>query len=157
LELTPYEIALIGVGSAIVGALLTAWLGYRFAIDISKREFANAMKIADLAAIETQRRDDLLLVRQAAAKFRGVFAAGTEWNAQWQATFFPNQATAIEEFRVFIEPERLEAYNKAWDEYHRPQRTNGNIRFEEYYVGDELKCRNNFKTKIEAVLEFAKE
>jgi GH18 family chitinase len=112
-----------------------------------------------------------LLVRQAAAKFRGVFAAGiafynrsnikcsggTEWNAQWQATFFPNQATAIEEFRVFIEPERLEAYNKAWDEYHRPQRTNGNIRFEEYYVGDELKCRNNFKTKIEAVLEFAKE
>lgn len=45
-----YEIACIGIGGVIVGALITAWAGYRFAIDISKREFVNNKEIARHAA-----------------------------------------------------------------------------------------------------------
>jgi hypothetical protein len=159
LELGAYEIACIGVGGMIVGALLTAWAGYRFTLDISKREFENAKKLSEFERF-----------RHAASKFKNIFAEGIafynffniktdghNWNIKWQERYFPAQATAIEEFRPFVKTERLSDYQKAWNEYHHPQGIFGGKNFNEYFIGDEKEVRDNFKKRIDAILEFTKE
>jgi hypothetical protein len=62
------------------------------------------------------------------------------------------QAIAIEEFRHYVPRKSREAYQKAWENYHKPQGAGGSVYLTEYAIGEgkaEL-----FKSRIHAILQF---
>jgi len=129
------------------------WQGYHLSKS-SEKAFAQAKEISD----REQRR-------QVVAKFKSAFASAigkykiipdNRIDGSIDTMLrdeLPSQSIAIEEFRWFIAPEKAEAYQKAWEEYHLE---GGGINFTNYWMRPPDVCRNNFKTKIEAILEFAK-
>jgi hypothetical protein len=166
-------VPIITTGFGIIGSIFGVYLGQRIgkknAVEVSEKQFAHSRELAEKSAIETRERGDLAHFRQAAGKFRAVFAIGIanynlsnikskghDWNCKWQDNYFPGQAAAIEEFRPFIKPERLSDYQKAWEEYHHPHGLNDPRRFDDYFIGEETKCREEFLRRISAILEFAK-
>jgi hypothetical protein len=97
----------------------------------------------------------------AAARLRAVFAPAiakyslikeTEIETMLKSEL-PAQAAAIEEFRPFVPNQEQERYQKAWEDYHRPQSANGSVYFLDYVMGNSR--RQLFQERIHAILKFA--
>ena len=138
----PCEVAFIGVGGTLLGAILGAAITYYFAIRIATRN----NRIA------------------AGAKLRAAFSPFiAEYNFKarkgdfyLQEEIFKNalvsQGAAIEEYRWFVPPERQRAYQKAWEDYYWNY---GSVYFTDYMVGKDKE--KLFKQRIDAILKFTEE
>lgn len=103
------------VTAAILGALVGAFITYRFALHLVTRQHALSKELADLAA----------------ARFRAAFASTQAfiYIAQKHGTHdrpavdehvksaLLGQGAAVEEFRPFVGPEHRAEYQQAWEEY----------------------------------------
>lgn len=108
------------VTAAILGALVGAFITYRFALHLVTRQHALTKELADRDAR-----------RLAAARFRAAFASTQAfiYIAQKHGTHdrpdvdehvkseLLGQGAAVEEFRPFVGPEHRAGYQQAWEEY----------------------------------------
>lgn len=112
MELSPYEIALIGGGFTIVGALVGAWIGYRSAIKIHTITEFN----------------------KAAAKFRAAFLPQIIYlthNADIHScgnlrevldrSYLREHLQALETFKAHLCAIKRDRIQKAWDDYCYPK------------------------------------
>ena len=144
MKVDAYDIALIGGGFTIVGALLGALVGYWLARLLAER---NALI-------------------SARAKFRAAFAPAiaTIYLARHHGDHdrpivgdllkeqLLGHASAVEEFRPFVSDRA--AYQKAWEEYRSTVRQDNHaIDTEEWGTNAEL--WSSLESKIHAVLRFA--
>lgn len=108
------------VTAAILGALVGAFITYRFALHLVTRQHELSKELADHEAR-----------RLAAARFRAAFAPTQAfvYVAQKHGTHdrpdvdahvkgaLLAQGAAVEEFRPFVGPEHRAGYQQAWEEY----------------------------------------
>jgi hypothetical protein len=110
MEISPYGIALIGVGSVALGALLGAWVTYRFSIslaNINARRFAG-MKLREAFGPELAKLRHSQTLIPGAVESSAVLAGA-----------FLKHEIAVNEFRFFLRDAELEAFNEAWQNYYR--------------------------------------
>lgn len=105
-------------------------------------------------------------LNKAIGDFRGTFAPAiakfpllsdaNKIDAMLREELIP-QSVAIERFRPFVRPDKKDAYQKAWDQYHQSHKRNGvsSVYFLDYAVGDEKERFKFFNERIHAILLFA--
>lgn len=155
-NITPYDIAIIGGGFTVVGALIGAFITYRFSLKLAEKQFINSCALAD--------RQEL---RIASAKFFAAFAPAVAqiYLARHHGTHdipivgnilkdaLVSHASAIEEFRPFVSDGA--AYQEAWEHYRKAVRQDNNdINTAEW--GTDAPLWATVEAKIHAVLESAK-
>ena len=138
--------------AAIVGALIGAWITYRFSLGLVTKQ--NAI--------------------EAAAKFRAAFAPtlamvylarhhGTH-NRPDDDKFIKDNlllhASAIEEFRIFVPKSKRSEYQVAWEEYRKAVREDIYVRTGEEWATSEEENRDVqhgeiIETKIHKILQYA--
>ena len=104
--MNPYGIALVAGGFTIIGALLGAWLMYRFAIKLANR---NARHIVGLRLREAFAPE--------LAKLQHPEGRGIAEIPHILKTAFEKHQMAVNEFRFFLAGDKLDRFNKAWKEY----------------------------------------
>ena len=109
MSLTPYDIALIAGGFAIVGVLSGSFITYRFALILAnkgeRRSAAIKLRTAfsqQLASIKLAERDTAVLV-----EIQHILNGSLR-----------EQAIAVEEFRRFVVAADATCYEKAWNNYY---------------------------------------
>lgn len=142
--------------AAILGALMGAWITYRFALGLTEKQFNNSRTLADREA-----------VRSSVAKFRAAFAPAlaeiylarhhgphdTPVVGDILKKSLLAHAYAIEEFRPFASDGA--AYQEAWEEYRKTVR-------QDNWAIDSAEWETDEETwsvpegKINAILQFAK-
>jgi len=106
-EVGVYEIALIGVGSTVVGALLGAWISYYFSLrlaDIRVRQDANCR-----------------LTTTFHRELANIYPTPVNWPADihsYLSTKFPTLQAAVGEFRHYLPVQEWEAFDSAWFNYY---------------------------------------
>lgn len=152
MQLGAYEIAIIGVAGTIAGALIGAWITYRFALSLSQ------------VAAE----------REAIIKFRAAFkeellALDTALTENYIDTCdllkaaFEKHRLAVFDFRPFLKGKRQEEFDQAWRNYYGYD-DDQNVKLEfllkysgKGYGGEESRNRRAVAVaNIEKLLEFAK-
>ena len=103
---------------------------------------------------------------KAAGEFRGAFAPAiakfpllndaNAIDAMLKEELIP-QSVAIERFRPFVHPDKTDAYQDAWENYHQSHKREGvsSVYFLDYAIGDEKKRFKLFNDHIHAILSFA--
>lgn len=108
MEPTAYEIAVIGGGFAIVGALIGTWSGYRLTLSLSqftaKRDAATKFRAAF--------RDELLALNPA-------LTMNAPDTCDLLTTAFEKHRVAIFDFKPFLSTADAERLEKAWQDYYR--------------------------------------
>lgn len=142
--------------AAILGALMGAWITYRFASGLTEKQFNNTRVLADREA-----------ARVSAAKFRAAFAPalaeiylarhhsphGTPVVGDILKKSLLAYASAIDEFRPFASDGA--AYQEAWEEYRKAV-------WQDNSVIDSAEWETDAETwsiiegKINVILQFAK-
>jgi hypothetical protein len=153
LELSTYEIAIIGVGGTIVGALLGAWFGYRFSLSLAN---VAARREAATRLIEAF-KDEILALNPALYAMKVDLATFLE-------SAFPKHRAAVLYFSYFLKPKERTAFHNAWYEYccHPDARNENTIPFLDQYscrgltIEQEHQMKEHAKSRIEKILEFAK-
>ena len=145
-------IAAIGAAATIIagfgGAALGSFFAYKTGMKLVQKTHANAFELATFNKF-----------KGAGGNLRAAFApAIAKYPLQRSSDFnvvdkmlrdeITIQAIAIEEFRPFVATERKEAYQKAWENYHRPEGAGRSVFFLEY-TNEKL-----FKDRIHAILQF---
>ena len=151
MQLGAYEIAIIGVAGTIIGALMGAWITYRFALSLSQ------------VAAE----------REAIIKFRAAFkeellALDTALTKNYIDTCdllqaaFGKHRLAVFDFRPFLEGKRRDKFDQAWRNYYGYDDDQSvKLEFLLKYSGkgygreESVKRRSAAITNIEKLLEFA--
>lgn len=153
MELSAYEIALISGGFGIVGALLGVVISHRLALRVATVQFEDAIRLNRIAAI-----------REAGNNLRFVFAqqlAAIKVDQNQSAVDIQRRLEStvdmltgeMENFRFYVAPENLPAYDEACQEY----RAIAHIRAMNYFAGfDGREPLKVFEEKVHAVLRFAK-
>ena len=141
MKLGAYEIALIGIGGTVCGALLGAYITYYFSTLLAERNERQtaigklrAAFVGELAAIRLAHSDIEVLIE--------IY--------QTIAGPIMRQAAAIEEFRPFLDISKQKEYQEAWQKYY-------NFASSVYSHGDQNE-RNILapaKEMIESILKFA--
>jgi hypothetical protein len=102
---------------------------------------------------------------KAASDFRAAFAPAivkfnliSDFNAidkMLRKELIP-QGVAIERFRPFVAPEKQEAYQEAWENYHQTHKREGisSVDFLKYAMGEEQERFNLFKQSMHVILQF---
>lgn len=141
-QISPYEIALIGGGFTIIGALLGAWITYKFALQLrnkdARREAGRRLRetFSDLVAVVND--------PDYSTKDNPIFGKALQDS-------FPGQTAAINELAFHLSgPEREKLY-KAWRTYWE---VGGSVRFFDYTMGENTK--EVFLTRVNEILEFTK-
>ena len=137
---TIYQIAIISVGSAIVGAVVGAWIAYKFAICLSiknaKREAGR--RLIDAFAPELSNLDPVRNIKQ------------DEINHILENAF-PRHHRAMVEFGFYLPDKYKKEYKDTCEKYYKVA---GSVRFFDYYMepnGLEL-----FQERVQAILEYIK-
>ena len=157
-----YEIALIGVGGTIIGALLGAWITYRFALKLSiinNRQEAN---------------------RKFLSAFHNVLSEIYPTPVSWPDDIdyflrerFSLLQAAIGEFRHYLPTEEWDDFDKAWFKYYcstereidkdcqvyhhyMPFKGESIINGKKITEDNTQTYKNNFKNNVEQLLRFAK-
>lgn len=145
------------ITAALLGALVGAFITYRFALHLVERQHNLSKQLADREAR-----------RLAAARFRGAFAPTQAfiYIAQKHGTHdrpdvdahvkgsLLNQGAAVEEFRPFVKAADLAGYQQAWEEYRAAAASDMWVRTSVEW-GSELKQDQLIKNLVEAVIRYA--
>lgn len=163
MELSAYEIALIGVGGTVVGTLIGAWISYIFAIQLAE---VNARKEAARKIISTFHQE-----------LSEIYPYPIKWPKNITA-FLESKFTAINaavgEFRYFLPGEKWGDFDNAWFRFYNAtgrEIDNKNCQCYLHYMpfkgvsvidGKEVHNDNtdtykeDFKKNVDALLKFAK-
>ena len=151
MNLTAYEIALIGVGGTIIGSLAGAWIGYRLSISL----------------VEIQAKRNAGLKLREAFKDEIIALNPSQYALKEALPDFLNNAfykhrSAIFDF-AFLLPKKSEiAFYNAWHKYycHKDLRNENSIPFFEQYslrgknIEEQHAIKQLVKKRIESILEF---
>lgn len=108
INLSAYEIAMIGVGGTLAGALLGVWLGYRLSLSLA----------------------NLSVKRDAAAKFRAAFkdellalnptlSRNTVDTCTLLESAFDKHRSAVFDFKQYLKGAEKAQFEQAWQVYYR--------------------------------------
>lgn len=134
MNVSPLEIALIGGGFTILGALIGLIGADKLANRNAKRDAGRRLREAfapELAALDpkVEKKDiDIETLLQ---------------------TAFPKHHIAVIEFRSYLRGEKLNRFERAWKEYYE---VGGSVRFFDYYMGE--KPHECFQTRVNNILKF---
>ncbi len=69
------------------------------------------------------------------------------------------QSVAIEKFRPFVHPDKKDAYQEAWENYHQSHKREGvsSVYFLDYAMGKEKERFELFKNRINEILKFTEQ
>ncbi len=134
----PIEVAIIGVGGTLLGAIAGAAITYYFALRIAK---TNTRIIAGIK------------LRAAFAPEIAIYKLNINRGDKWHINMMDNMfkealtkhAAAIEEYRPFVPRESQRAYQQVWENYYSD--------FLEYYDTGEGE-QSVFKKRIDAIFKF---
>jgi hypothetical protein len=107
LEVGAYEIALIGVGGAVIGALLGAWIAYRFSI-----------KLAD---INVRREANRRLIAVFHRELADIYPTPVNWPEDidnFLRSKFSILQAAVGEFRHYLPVQEWKDFDRAWFNYY---------------------------------------
>ncbi len=107
MEVEAYEIALIGVGSTIVGALLGAWIAYRFSLT--------------LAEIKVRQEANRRLITTFHRELSEIYPTPVNWPKNihdFLSSKFTSLQAAVGEFRHYLPVQEWEAFDSAWFNYY---------------------------------------
>lgn len=139
----PYTIALITVGAALLGALITQLLSYRFALDLARR---NSKRVAGMRLRETFGLE-LAILRNTKDNFLKV--------ADIIKARLIDQQMAVDEFRLFLTDEELTAFSKLWNEYYQQKYQGIELpMYREWKYISEPSARNKAIKLIEDIIAF---
>lgn len=145
------------ITSALLGALVGAFITYRFALHLVERQHNLSKQLADREAR-----------RLAAARFRGAFAptqafiyiaqkhgayARPDVDAHVKSSLL-NQGAAVEEFRPFVKVADSVGYQQAWEEYRAAAASDIWARTAGEW-GLELKQDQLLENLVEAIVRYA--
>ena len=144
MNITPYEIALIGGGFTIVGVLIGSLVTYLFSVKLadnnSRREAGRRLREAfaeELALLHPENlQNDLnvgLVLKEA----------------------FPKHSRAVIEFSYYLHNSEKQSFQEAWKSY---SLIGGSVSLFDYYMRDNKKTnpREIFAQRINTILEFTK-
>lgn len=145
------------ITAALLGALVGAFITYRFALHLVERQHNLSKQLADREAR-----------RLAAARFRGAFAPTQAfiYIAQKHGThdrpdvdahvkgILLNQGAAVEEFRPFVKVADSDGYQHAWEEYRAAAASDINARTGVEW-GSELTRDQLLENRVEAIVRYA--
>ena len=103
MEVSAYEIALIGVGGTIVGALIGALISYRFSLELANRNFRRAVNDRLITAFHKE--------------LGGIYPNPADWPKdidKFLRSKFSSLQAAVGEFRQYLPAHEWEAFDKAW-------------------------------------------
>lgn len=137
----PSEVAFIGVGGTLLGVFLGAVIIYYFSLRISEKNARKAAGAKLRAAFAP------IIAKYSFRAKKGDLGLSNMFHEA-----FHEHATAIEEYRWFVPPERQRAYQQAWENYYW---NHGGMYFTDYVVGEGKE--KLFKQRIGAILKFTEE
>ncbi|MCX5846266.1 MAG: hypothetical protein NTW12_07905 [Deltaproteobacteria bacterium] len=151
--LSASEIAIIGVGSTIVGTLLGAWIGYRLSLSLAQvtARRGAAMKLREAF------KDEILAVNPAQHALEIELPVFLE-NA------FDKHRAAVFDFDSFLKPTERTDFYAAWYRYYCHSddcNENGIPYFGQYScrgltIEKEHEMKKRVRDRIEKILDFAK-
>jgi hypothetical protein len=106
-EVGAYEIALIGVGGAVVGALLGAWIAYHF-----------SLRLAD---INVRREANRRLIATFHRELADIYPTPINWPDDihnYLSSKFTTLQAVVGEFRHYLPVQEWEAFDSAWFNYY---------------------------------------
>ena len=107
MQVGAYEIALIGVGGAVVGALIGAWIAYRFSLEIAN---INARREANRHLISAFHRE-----------LADIYPTPVNWPKDidsYLRSKFSSLQAAVGEFRHYLPIQEWEDFDRAWFNYY---------------------------------------
>lgn len=138
MQLTPYELALINGGFAVLGVLVGSLITYYFSLSLAQRN---------------GRREAGQRLRAAfAPEISALHPISGEQNIdveQFLSAAFPKHREAVVEFSYYLKPKKRESFMEAWRNYYE---VGGSVRFFDYYLGDNP--RQKFEENVNLVLSF---
>ena len=105
--MSAYEIALIGVGGALVGALVGAWIAYLFSLKLADNNFRR----------EANRR----LISTFHSELSGIYPTPVNWPNDIDSFLkskFSNLQAVVGEFRHCLPIQEWQAFDTAWLNYY---------------------------------------
>jgi len=143
IAISTYGLALIGGGFTIVGALLGAWITYRFSVRLTllnaKREAGIRLRAAfatELGALDPVAGDKIEAVNN------------------YLVMAFPKHRDAVMEFAYYLKGTERECFKSAWKEYYE---VGGSVRFFDYIMsGTKHEQFDMFNKRVDAILEFTR-
>ncbi len=152
MQLGAYEIALIGVGGTIIGALVGSWIGYKLSLSLANitAKRTAAMKLRDAF------KDEILALNPSQYALKEELPAFLE-------RAFQKHRTAVFDFSYFLKPREKAAFLDAWYEYycHEDCRNENSIPLLEQYscrglnTEQEHELKLRAKNRIESILNFS--
>jgi len=138
MALTAYDIALIGGGFTVLGALIGASVTYCLALELARR---NAKRDAGRRLREAFALELALMHPEHGKKDIKV--------EQILQDAFPKHSQAVIEFAFHLKDNEKKKFLKTWKEYYM---VGGGVRFFDYYMGKD--SRQLFTDRVNAILEF---
>lgn len=138
MQLTPYDLAWIGGGFTVLGALIGSIVTYRLALSLARTD----------ARREAGRR-----LREAfAPEIAALHPVSGERRASVEkllSSAFPKHRAAVTEFSYYLRPAERERFLEAWRNYYE---VGGSVRFFDYYMGENT--WETFQERVNAILAF---
>lgn len=151
MELSAYEIAIIGVAGTILGSLVGAIIGYWLSVKLSK----GSEKRASAYRLHMAFKDELLSLNSAESTIEFSLP-------EFLKLSFPKHRAAIYEYSFFLSKSARNKFEKAWQEYFRHDEFLGcELPFFEKYslIGKSVEQQSEIKSlaasKIRAILAYA--
>ena len=137
MNISPYEIALIGGAFTIFGALIGGLCVFYFGIEARRNAKRDAgRRLREAFSEELAEMDPV-------TGNKGVEVE------MLLSSAFPKHYSAVIEFSYYLKGTEKAAFEKAWREYFE---VGGSMRFFDYYMGDNPK--QLFKERVNAILKF---
>jgi hypothetical protein len=138
MNLNAYDIAVIGSGFTILGALIGALATFYFAIELARR---NAKWDAGRRLRESFAPELAVMHPD-----QGKQDVNVE---QLLQTAFPRHSQAVMEFRFYLKEKEKQKFDRAWEAYWM---VGGSVRSFDYYMGEDP--RQVFLNRVNAILKF---
>jgi len=139
MNLTAYDIALIGGAFTVIGVLIGALMTYRFSLKLMQK----SMKLEAGRRLVAAFSDELAALDPVNKK--------KDLNVeQLLHNSFNKHYTAILEFSGYLDAGDKKVFFEAWENYYK---VGGSVRFYDYYMGE--KPYDIFKERVESILKFA--
>ena len=156
MEIGAYEIALIGVGGTIVGALIGAWIAHRF-----------SLKLFELTIRREANRRFISVFHQ---ELSDIYPTPVNWPNDihgFLSCKFPALQAAVGEFRHYLPVDKWEAFDNAWFSYYcsTDREIDKTCQVYHHYTDCETldgniaqiqDGRKNLKSNVDKILRFAK-
>tara|TARA_B110001450_G_C17310103_1_gene355133 strand:- start:72 stop:545 length:474 start_codon:yes stop_codon:yes gene_type:complete len=153
IQVGAYEIALIGIGGAVIGALLGAWVAYRLTVQLTK----SGEKRQSAYRLHMAFKNELLALNPSESIIEGSLCA-------FLKSAFEKHHEAVYEYSFFLKGKEKINFIKAWHNYirHDAHVEHGInlVHFEKYStvglsLGQKPKIQKKAQVNIEDILSYA--